>query len=151
MTRQVNDAALSIIRIDEGLRLVAYVDAPGWAVGYGHAGPDVHEGLTITEARAVELLRADVEYAASAVDKFTHDVLTSDNQFSAMASLTFNIGTGAFRTSDVLRLHRAGSPAAAAGAFLVFDKAHVNGQLVFRGGLLRRRKEEAALYLMVAV
>ncbi len=148
MTRQINDAGLNIVRIDEGLRLDAYRDTAGIAtIGYGHTGPDVHMGMVISEAQALIFLRADTAHAAQAVFNATHDVPTTDNQFSAMVSLTFNIGAAAFRGSSVLRDHREGEPGAAASAFQMWDKSHVNGRLVVLAGLLRRRKEEAALYL----
>lgn len=146
--RQINSAGLSLIRANEGLRLTAYRDtARILTVGYGHTGPDVHMGQTITEAQAVSLLMADTAHAAAAVDMTTHDVSTSGNQFSAMVSLAFNIGTGAFRSSSVLRFHREGTFWGAAHAFELWDKSHVNGALVVLPGLLQRRKEEAALYL----
>jgi len=73
--------------------------------------------------------------------------LSSDNQFAAMVSLTFNIGTGAFLGSTVLHQHKAGNFEAAADAFLLWDKAHINGKLVVVPGLLNRRIDERALYL----
>lgn len=142
------DPAFAIIRADEGLRLDAYRDTANIpTIGWGHSGPDVRMGMTISEAQALAFLVADTAHAAAAVDAVTHDVQTGNNQFSAMVSLTFNIGATAFRSSSVLRDHREGEPAAAASAFLMWDKSHVNGKLVVLAGLLRRRKEEAALYL----
>jgi lysozyme len=70
------------------------------------------------------------------------------NQFDAMVSLAFNIGSRAFRSSTVLRQHRAGNYLAAA-AFLLWDKDHQDGQLVVVPGLLRRRQIERAYYLNV--
>jgi lysozyme len=64
-----------------------------------------------------------------------------------MVSLAFNIGAAGYRSSTVLRRHRAGAYRAAADAFLLWDKAHVDGQLVTVAGLLNRRKAEMALYL----
>ena len=149
--RHINDAGLALIERNEGLRVAAYRDIAGiWTIGYGHTGSDVHAGLVITAERATELLRQDVGHAEAAVDAATHDVPTTDNQFSAMVSLAFNIGVAAFRKSSVLRIHRAGNYATAADAFLLWDKAHVNGTLVTVHGLLRRRGEERALYLQAA-
>jgi lysozyme len=64
-----------------------------------------------------------------------------------MVSLAFNIGSRAFRSSTVLRQHRAGNYAAAADAFLMWDKDHQDGQLVVVPGLLGRRRMERAYYL----
>src|SRR6202035_3888215 len=64
---------------------------------------------------------------------------TVPHQFDALVSLCFNIGAGGFHSSTVLRQHRAGNYAAAADAFLMWDKDHHDGVLVANPGLLRRR------------
>ncbi len=47
----------NLVKRFEGLRLTAYQDSVGvWTIGYGHTGPDVHPGMTITEEQADELL-----------------------------------------------------------------------------------------------
>ena len=147
MTRSINDAGLAIIKKDEGLQLRAYRDVAGIpTIGYGHTPATMGDTISVQEANA--LLIGDVTHACQAVDGSTHDVPTTDNQFSAMVSLTFNIGVGAFRSSSLLRLHRASAYAAAANAFLSWDKTHVNGVLKIEPGLLRRRTEESTLYLL---
>ena len=40
-----SDLCIAWIKHCEGLSLAAYYDANGWAIGYGHHGPEVHEGL----------------------------------------------------------------------------------------------------------
>jgi lysozyme len=147
MARQINDAGLQLIASSEGLRLNAYQDVAGvWTIGYGHI-KGVGRGMTITQDQAMAFLREDLGQAEAAVDGATSSVATDDNQFAAMVSLCFNIGSGNFRTSSVLRLHRAGNPAGAADAFLLWDKAYVNGELQEVEGLKRRRQREKELYL----
>ena len=124
--RHINDAGLELVQRNEGLRLAAYKDVGGLlTIGFGQTGRDIHAGLTITAERATELLRQDLAHAEIAVDAATHDVPTSDDQFSAMTSLCFNIGAGAFRASSVLRFHRAKDYPSAGNAFLFWSKAHV--------------------------
>src|SRR6266436_5811493 len=136
--RPINMAGLTIIKKGEGLRLSAYLDPVGiWTVGYGHT--PATPGQVITLPQANSLLLSDVAHAAAAVDGATQDVSTTDNQFSAMISLAFNIGVGAFRQSSVLRLHRAMKYPAAGDAFLMWNKGHVNGELVEIPGLTMRR------------
>ena len=145
MARQINDAGLQLIASSEGLRLSAYQDVAGiWTIGYGHIR-GVGRGMTITEDQAMAFLREDLGQAEAAVDAATSSVETDDNQFAAMVSLCFNIGSGNFRTSSVLRQHLAGNPAA--DAFLMWDKAHVDGGLQVVQGLLNRRQRERELYL----
>jgi len=147
MARQINSAGLDLIASSEGLRLNAYQDVAGiWTIGYGHIG-GVEPRMTITEDQARAFLREDLGQAEAAVDRATSSVATDDNQFAAMVSLCFNIGWGNFRTSSVLRLHLGGDPASAAKAFLLWDKAHVNGVLQVVQGLLNRRQRERDLYL----
>jgi lysozyme len=147
MARQINSAGLNLIATSEGLRLDAYQDVAGiWTIGYGHIR-GVRPGMTITANQAMAFLREDLGQAETAVDTATSSVTTDDNQFAAMVSLCFNIGWGNFRTSSVLRQHLARNPAAAADAFLMWDKAHVNGELQVVQGLRNRRERERDLYL----
>lgn len=142
-----NDAGVQLIREFEGLRLQAYRDPVGiWTIGYGHT-LGAHKGQRITEVEAVGFLREDLRSAEGRVNAWTRDVKTSPNEFGAMVSLCFNIGSGNFRTSSVLRLHRQGQNDAAASAFLLWNKGHVDGKLVVLPGLKRRREAERRLYL----
>jgi lysozyme len=146
-TRHINPAGLDLVKSSEGLRLQAYQDTGGiWTIGYGHT-LGVSPGMVITEAQATDFLRQDLAAAEGFVREVTADVATSDGQFSAMVSLTFNIGAGGFKRSTVLRMHRQGNYPAAGNAFLLWDKGHVDGQLVVLKGLLRRRNDERFLYL----
>ena len=144
-TRLINPQGLALIKGFEGLRLQAYKDpASVWTIGYGHTG-GVHKGDIITADQAERLLIQDLADAENWVGARTQ--APTDNQFAAMVSLTVNIGNGAFLGSSVRRLHNEGNFAGAANAFLLWDKAHVNGQLVVVQGLLNRRHAERAFYL----
>lgn len=144
--RSINKAGLDIIREFEGLRLKAYVCPAGvLTIGYGSTGSHVKPGMVITEAQADELLRSDLRRFEDAVA--TAAPKATDNQFSAMVSLAFNIGVAAFtRPSTVLRRHLAGDHAGAADAFAMWNKA--GGKVL--PGLVRRRAAEAALYRRAA-
>jgi lysozyme len=139
--RAINKAGLELVKEFEGLRLKAYLcPAKVWTIGYGSTGSHVREGLVITEAQAEELLRSDLRRFEDAVAKGAP--VATDNQFSAMVCLAFNIGEGAFAGSTVLRKHNAGDHAGAAEAFKMWSKA---GGETLRG-LVRRREAEAQLY-----
>jgi lysozyme len=147
MTRQINEAGLALIKHFEGLRLDAYQDVAGiWTVGYGHIR-GVCEGMHMTEEQAAQALLDDLAGVENAVDSATSGVATSGNEFAAMVALCFNIGSGNFRASTVLRDHRAGDYASAADAFLMWDKAQVGDALQPVAGLTNRRNAERALYL----
>ena len=148
MLGSINEAGLNLIKEFEGYRSEAYQDVVGiWTIGYGHIR-GVRPGMTITEEQAAQFLRQDLAHAEASVDHMTSPAPTTNNQFAAMVSLCFNIGSGNFKTSSVLRLHRERDYTSAADAFLRWDKAHVNGQLEEVAGLLRRRQAEKALYSM---
>lgn len=142
--RQISDAGIELIKQFEGLELKAYPD-PGsggdpWTIGYGHTGPDVKPGRVITEAEAEELLRADLARFEKAVAKLCP--VTTDNQFAALVSFTFNVGEEALRTSTLRRLHNEGDYDGAAAQFARWNRAA--GRVL--NGLVKRRAAEAALY-----
>jgi lysozyme len=143
---RTNAAALDIIKRNEGLRLKAYQDVVGvWTIGYGDTGPDVVPGLVISkqdaEQRLVDRLAREFE---PGVRRAIGNAPTTENQFGAMVSLEYNIGVGAFDRSTVAKMHKAGNHQAAAEAFALWNKA---GGRVY-AGLVRRRQEEADLYLL---
>ena len=126
----------------EGVRLTAYQDQVGvWTIGYGHTGPDVVPGLTITQDQANSLLMGDVASAAAAVNRLVTVPLNQD-QFDALVDFVFNLGVGNFQSSTLLRELNASSFADAAAQFERWDRA--GGVEV--AGLLRRRQGEAQLF-----
>ena len=130
----------------EGLRLTAYPD-PGtggypWTIGYGHTGPDVHPGLTITQEQAEELLMQDTQKAAAAVNaKVTGDI--TQEEFDALVDFVFNVGAGNFAASTLLKKVNSGDIHGAAAEFEKWDMAAGKHM----AGLLRRRHAEAEEFL----
>lgn len=142
MTRRaINKEGLELVKSFEGCKLTSYLcPAKILTIGFGSTGPHVKPGMTITKDQAEELLRSDLRRFEDAVSAAAPKA--TDNQFSAMVSLAFNIGIGALQRSTVLRRHLAGDHAGAADAFLMWNKA--GGRVL--AGLTRRREAEAALY-----
>jgi lysozyme len=137
-----SDAGLALTRSFEGLRLTAYQDCAGiWTIGYGHTGPDVHSGQTITEFEAEALLRADLAAAVACVNRAVTAPITQP-QFDALVDFCFNAGRGSFLGSTLLRVLNQGDATAAAAQFGLW--VHAGGQVV--PGLVRRRRAEAALF-----
>ncbi|MDE1715762.1 lysozyme [Chromobacterium amazonense] len=133
---------IAIIQKFEGLRLTAYRDIVGvLTIGYGHTGPDVTPGLTITQPRAVALLQQDLAKFEAGVSRLVK-VPLSQNQFDALVSFSYNLGLGSLQNSTLLRLLNAGDYVGAAGQFILWDKA--GGKAV--PGLLARRTAEQALF-----
>jgi lysozyme len=138
----INQAGLDLIKKFEGLRLRAYQDSVGvWTIGYGHTD-GVWDGQRITEDEAEALLKSDLKLAEQGVtDMVTAPI--NENQFAALVSFAFNLGTNALRGSTLLRQLNMGFPKAAAEQFLRWD--HAGGKLLL--GLQLRRQAERALFL----
>lgn len=123
-------------------------------IGYGHViqpGEERYNTATLTEAQASALLQQDVDkqYGAHVAKRVHRDV--TQNQFDALVSLCYNIGTGGFNQSSVLALANAGttSPDVIKRAFGLWNKVTDPQTKVKRvsAGLTARRAREAALYL----
>lgn len=126
----------------EGCRLSAYQDQAGvWTIGYGHTGPDVVPGMTITSDQAQSLLMGDISGAAACVNQVVN-VPLAQPEFDALVDFVFNLGPGAFEGSTMLRLLNSGDFTAAAAEFQKWD--HAGGKVV--AGLLRRREAEEAMF-----
>jgi lysozyme len=138
----------------ETCRLVAYDDVrPNYVlkvgdrvlgtltIGWGHTGPDVYIGQTITQAEAGALLLKDVAAAEAFVNAEVKVLLTQD-EFDALVDFVFNAGTGNFGRSTLLADLNAGKFAEAAQQFDLWDRSA--GKVL--AGLLRRRQAEAQLF-----
>ena len=135
-------SGLALTEQFEGLRLTAYQDSVGvWTIGYGHTGPDVHPGLTITQMDAEALLLNDVGTAARAVNQLV-TVPLNQNEFDALVDFIFNLGKTNFADSTLLQDLNAGNFAGAVGEFQKWD--HAGGQVL--AGLLKRRVAEASFF-----
>lgn len=139
---KINAEGIAIIKQFEGCELKAYKCPAGvWTIGYGHTGKDVTPGLVISATHAERLLLRDVESFEAGVSELVKVELT-DNQFSALVSLAFNIGLGRFKNSTLLRKLNQGKYADAAQQF----NKWVYAAGVKLGGLVKRRAAERELF-----
>lgn len=149
MAFKTSDNGVDFLKSQEGCVLTAYkLDGETYyTIGYGHYGPDVSAGMTITEQQAEELLRSDLsarfEPAVNniAVSKFPS---MNQNQFDALISYTYNRGEGKEDGSNGLRQ-------------LIFNSNTLNEVSVnivvywgsaetYKDSLIERRKREQALF-----
>ncbi len=140
----LSDHGLAFIAKREGLRLEAYKPVPSdpWTIGYGHTGPDVKAGMTITKAKALRLLRSDVAWAENTVRQ-TVRVAVSQRQFDALVSFVFNVGSGAFGSSTLLRRVNERRWWRARLEFLRWNRDGSRRVLL---GLSRRRRAESRMF-----
>lgn len=138
----VSASGADFIRRQEGLTLTEKPDGARYVIGYGH---DIQPGEniphTITKAQAETLLGNDLDLVANDINAVLR-VAVSQNQFDALASLVFNIGNNAFRTSTVLARLNAGDYAGAAQAFALFNRIAGN----YSVSLAQRRAREMQLF-----
>jgi lysozyme len=147
MSRKINNSGIALIKEFEGVKLDAYQDVAGiWTIGYGHIR-GVTPGMHISSEEAEQILHDDLAGAEAAVDTATSGADTTDNQFAAMVAFTFNVGSANFRQSTLLKAHLIGKYPDAGDAFLLWNKARVQGVLQPVAGLTRRRTAERELYL----
>ncbi|MGB3786833.1 MAG: lysozyme [Phormidesmis sp.] len=140
--KRTNKNGLLLIKSFEGLRLNAYKDAVGiWTIGYGTTR-NVRPGQVISEEQAVQFLQEDLMRFEKSINEVIR-VSINDNQFSALACFTYNVGSGAFRSSTLLKKLNTSDVRGAADELLRWDKA--GGRTL--AGLTRRRKAERALFL----
>ena len=146
---KLTEKGINLIKEFEGLRFTAYRDSVGvWTIGYGNTfyedGSTVKQGDKITQERADSLFRSILDKFAHLIhNSLTNPDRISNAQFSAMVSLAYNIGVGAFKGSTLLRKANANPcDPTIPDEFIRWNKA--GGKVL--AGLTRRRKAEADLY-----
>ena len=143
---------MPIVKQFEGFQAKPYKDSAGIpTIGYGTIQYPGGKAVAmsdpaVTEKQAEGFLSFEMSKKSAAIAPLLQRPATL-HQAAAMLSLTYNIGTGAFKTSTVLRKFNAGEIPAAADAFLMWDKATVDGQLVVVEGLHNRRVAERKIFL----
>lgn len=139
---KISDKGLQIIKDFEGCRLTAYKCPAGvWTIGYGHTGKvdgkAIGKGMTITEMEATELLKDDVARFEEAVEKYNSKYKWNQNQFDALVSFAFNVGS-----IDQLTANGTRTIEEISAKIPAYNKA--NGPTL--SGLVKRRTAEKELF-----
>ena len=143
----VSNKGVDLICEFEGKRLVAYDDGVGvWTIGFGTIkypnGVRVKKGDTCTLEQAKEYMRHDLIEFEHTVNSSVKSTL-NQNQFDALVSLAYNIGSSAFKSSTLVKKLNAGDYQGAADQFNVW----VNAGGKRMQGLANRRDKEKLLFL----
>jgi len=113
-----------------------------WTIGYGATGADVKEGTVWTQAQAdADLVRRLNEKGAEVLSKLT--VSVNDNQYGALASIAYNVGTYGIR-GLIAKVNA--DPENAGPYFAAYKYGTVKGRKTVLPGLVRRRTAERELY-----
>jgi lysozyme len=143
---------MELLKQFEGFKAEPYLDSAGIpTIGYGtirypNGYPVLMTDRPITREEGLDYMRREANNKIEAIDILLKRPVTT-HQAAAMLSLTYNIGATAFRNSTTLRRFNARDFVGAADAFLLWDKAHVDGRLVVVDGLHNRRVAERKVFI----
>lgn len=133
----ISDVGLDLIKRFEGCRLTAYRDAVGvLTIGYGHT-KGVVSGQKITQAQADQYLREDCQKAEQNVRSYDATYHWTQNEFDALVSFTFNIGS-------INELTKKGTRSKAEIAWKMPQYCKAGGKML--AGLYARRIAEKELF-----
>ncbi len=142
----VSKKGLDLIKKWEGCRLTAYEDSVGvWTIGWGTTNSDIaitntniREGLKISQQEADEWLEMSVNTKyAPRVEKFNSIYHFNQNQFDALVSFCYNIGS-------INQLTANGTRSIEEIASHMTAYVHAGGKVL--QGLVNRRNDEVALF-----
>ena len=134
---RISENGLNLIKEFEGCRLEAYKDPAGVpTIGYGHTS-GVQMGQKITLEQAEEYLREDIERFENHVMRYNGTYRWNQNQFDALVSFAFNLGS-------INQLTANGTRSIAEISAKIPEYCHAGGKKL--SGLVRRRAAEKELF-----
>jgi len=138
--------ALNLIKKFETFQDKTYLcSADKETIGYGTRldyHPEIKKGVCITEPKALQLLKYDLDTLVTPVIKDNVKVRLKQNQVDALYSLIHNIGMDNFVASNLLKVLNKGKFEKMKKDWLEFQMA--KGKVL--KGLRRRREEELSLF-----
>lgn len=144
----ITQDGIDLIKRFEGFSPYPYKDSAGFdTIGFGHLikPGETFDGPLLGKA-ADDLLRKDVGFAESAVNRYTSTHLRP-YQFDALTSFTFNLGAGAYQSSTLRKRVNADKHDQVPDEFMRWVYVTHNGQKKKIRGLERRRSAEASYYV----
>ena len=137
----ISNEGLSLIKKFEGCELEAYKCSAGvWTIGYGHT-KNVRKGMTISKEQADNMLLNELDEYCEHVEKAVDGTL-KQNEFDALVSWTYNLGSTNLNESTMLRVLNEKDYEEVPNQLKRWNK--VSG--VINDGLIRRREAEALLF-----
>lgn len=156
---KVSPEAIKVIKHHEGVRFKPYrCPALLWTVGVGHVIDPKHIAVPLADRKALPIpdgwdrtLTPDEvdQILAADLRRFEQGVLRlcpaglDQSRFDALVSFSFNVGLGNLQRSSIRMKHNRCDFEGAADAFMAWTKA--GGREL--PGLVKRRKDERAMYL----
>lgn len=149
---RTTEQMIALLKSKEGFRATAYWDYSQYSIGYGSAcGKDEYPN-GITKAQADVLLRQMLQGFEEKLDSFLteNNISLSDNQYDALISLSYNIGSGWMKNSALSALLKSGFYSTNELASAMGIWCHVKesgGDYVIHDGLVSRRMAELRVFL----
>lgn len=137
---KTSDRGIVLIKQFEGCKLTAYKPVSTekyFTIGYGHYGADVSPGMVITQYQADLFLLLDIEKFEKKVEKYNAKYHWTQNEFDALVSFAFNIGS-----IDQLTNNGKRSKSEISAKIPAYNKA--GGKVL--AGLTKRRAAEKAMF-----
>lgn len=148
---RASEELIAFLKKKEGFREKAYWDYSQYSIGYGSACSKDEYPDGITEAQADVLLRQMLQTFEEKLDSFlqTNSITLTDQQYDALISLTYNIGSGWMKDSALATLLKAGryTNNELASAIGIWCHVTSSGVTSIHEGLVTRRIEEINLFL----
>ena len=148
---RTTEQMIALLKSKEGFRATAYWDYSQYSIGYGSACTKDEYPNGITEAQADILLREMLQGFEEKLDKFLQEnyITLRDNQYDALISLTYNIGSGWMKKSALATLLKNGtySNNELASAIGIWCHVKSNGVTSIHDGLVARRISEINVFL----
>lgn len=142
------DLAATLIKRLEGCRLTGYADTGGVPTnGYGHTGPEVRVGQTVTQEIADHNLTVDLATAEGKILRYVKATAWAplhDHEKAALISFAFNVGAGP--TWEIWKDINNGNLSDVPTQLRRFDKGEVDGKRVTISGLDNRREAEITFW-----
>ena len=148
---RTSEQLIALLKQKEGFRATAYWDYAQYSIGYGSACTKDEYPNGITEAQADILLRQMLQKFETSLDKFLqeNDLTLTDNQYDALISLTYNIGSGWMKNTRLSNLLQSGNYTnnEIASAIGIWCHVKENGVTSIHDGLVSRRIAEINVFL----
>ena len=145
---KISQLGIDLIKHFEGYRIEAYQDSVGvWTIGYGHTHLIEKGDVLSNESHAELLLKLDLYRFEDEVNVLCKDMDLKQQEFDALVSFAFNLGSGALRRSTLMKHLVAGNKLEAAVEFPKW--VYAGGKPLL--GLILRRCAEQRLFLGLPV
>lgn len=145
---KLDKSGYDLIKSFEGLSLKPYKCSAGIAtIGFGNTYYENNvkvqmSDAVITKQRAEDLLKLNADRFAVKVSNIVHKPI-NQNQFNSLVSFTYNLGSGAFASSTLLKkVNINPNDNLIRLEFLKWNRA--GGKIL--SGLIKRRNKESELY-----